>query len=88
VCIKESRHARRNLTGVHLIDADLSGADLSDANLSRATMIGANLRNANLTGAEGVTQSQLDDACGDTNTKLPSGLTIKPCSEDIRGKAQ
>jgi hypothetical protein len=40
---------------------------------------GANLRWANLTGCEGLTQEQLDSACGNEKTKLPQGLTIKKC---------
>jgi hypothetical protein len=32
-----------------------------------------------LSTASGLTQDQLDDACGDEATKLPSGLTIRPC---------
>jgi len=43
----------------------LRGADLIIVPLS-----GADLRGANLSGAEGLTQGQLDDACGDEKTKL------------------
>lgn len=78
-----------NLSRADLSRADLSGADLSadlsGADLSRARLTGANLRSANLTGTdlrgvEGLTQTQLDDlACGDANTKLPRGFTLKPC---------
>lgn len=45
---------------------------------------GANLRHANLSaadlsGANGLTQGQLDGACGDERTQLDPPLTIKPC---------
>jgi uncharacterized protein YjbI with pentapeptide repeats len=50
--------------------ANLRGADLSDADL----------RSAKLSGVRNLTQAQLDKACGDTNTKLPEGLTLNPCS--------
>jgi uncharacterized protein YjbI with pentapeptide repeats len=53
-------------TAPNLTNADLTGAYLSRANLSRA-------RN--------LTQAQLNAACGDTNTKLPEGLTIKQTSD-------
>ena len=43
---------------------DLSGADLSSADLSNA---------------KNLTQMQVEEACGDANTKLPEGLTLKPC---------
>ena len=39
----------------------------------------ANLQGANLTEAKELTQMQLDQACGDTETKLPEGLTIATC---------
>ena len=48
--------------------ADLTGADL-DANLS----------GANLSDAKNLTQEQLDKACGNADTKLPEGLTLKAC---------
>ena len=34
---------------------------------------------ADLTDAKNLTQTQLDKACGDAHTKLPEGLTLKPC---------
>jgi uncharacterized protein YjbI with pentapeptide repeats len=70
-----------NLRGANLRDANqfafgLKPADLSDANLSRADLSGANLPNV-----KNLTQTQLDDACGDANTKLPKGFEpLKPCS--------
>ena len=62
------------LTGADLSGADLSGVNLFEANLSRADLSGANL-----SGARNLLQEQLDAACGDDETKLPEGLTIKPC---------
>jgi hypothetical protein len=75
-----------HLNGAHLNDANLSdaflfGVNLIDADLSGADLTGANLSFANLSGAKNLTQMQLDGACGDTNTKLPEGLSIKPCPE-------
>jgi uncharacterized protein YjbI with pentapeptide repeats len=79
-----------NLSGAHLGVANLSGADLFkasliNANLSGADLSDAKLRDANLSGADlseahGLSQTQLDEACGDANTKLPEGLKPpKPC---------
>jgi hypothetical protein len=91
-----------NLSGATLSDANLSGADLSGANLSvailrgaflsgadlsGAILRGAFLSDANLSGTENLTQTQLDEACGNSNTKLPEGLTLKPCSTAISGRA-
>jgi hypothetical protein len=73
-----------NLGGANLRGADLRGADLRGANLRGANLRGANLRGANLggadlTGVNELTEGQLDQACG-TDAKIPSGLTLKPCS--------
>jgi uncharacterized protein YjbI with pentapeptide repeats len=76
-----------NLRDAKLFRATLVGANLSNANLSNADLSGANLSNANLSNAElrraeSLTQTQLDEACGNADTKLPEGLTIKRCSTD------
>src|SRR5215471_11988433 len=78
--------SRADLSDAKLSDAKLIGADLSDADLGGATLDRAQLGNADLTGANlsdatDLTQTQLDVACGNANTKLPEGL-IKPCSTD------
>ena len=66
-----------NLTGVNLYRADLTGANLTGANLTGAYLSGAYLSSANLSDAENLTQVQLDQACGNADTKLPGGLTLK-----------
>ena len=78
-----------NLTEANLTRADLTEADLAEANLTRADLTGADLSGADLdeadlTGANlfftnGVTQSQLSQACGSHTTKLTEGLRITPC---------
>ena len=83
-----------NLSRASLVGADLSGAGLIGANLSDAGLVGADLSyamllDANLTGADlsgaKLTQTQLDEACGDANTKLPKGLKPpKPCQTTPR----
>ena len=62
-----------NLRGANLTGADLRGADLSLADLSIA----------DLSDATNLTQTQLDTACGTSNTKLVKGLTLKECSVDV-----
>jgi hypothetical protein len=83
-----------NLTKSYLSVVNLSNADLNFANLSNADLLGAvadlsdadlsgaKLNGADLTDAKNLTQTQLDKACGNANTKLPEGLTLKPCSTD------
>ena len=67
-----------NLSGATLIDADLSEVNLNGANLSGAKLDRAILDKADLRDALNLIQGQLDGACGN-QTKLPRGLTIKPC---------
>lgn len=69
-----------NLTGAYLVYADLSGAKLLDATLSNANLNKTDLRGADLRGAKGLTQTQLHEACGNANTELPEGFTLKPCA--------
>jgi uncharacterized protein YjbI with pentapeptide repeats len=81
---------RANLEGAVLSKAKLSHANLKRANLNNANLEMANLTDAalrladlsgaNLKGVKGLTQRQLDTACGDANTVLPKGLTVKSCS--------
>jgi hypothetical protein len=67
---------RANLSGVILSMSDLSGADLRWADLP-----GDNLSEADRPQAIGLTQEQLDKACGDNETKLLPGLTVPICSK-------
>jgi uncharacterized protein YjbI with pentapeptide repeats len=69
--------SRANLRGAYLIGADLSGADLRMADLTGADCRDADLRGADLTDSIFLTQSQIDAAKGDADTKLPPAL-IRP----------
>ena len=64
-----------NLRGAYLIGADLAGADLRMADLIGADFRGADLSGADLTGSIFLTQSQLDAAQGDLDTRLPPSLS-------------
>jgi hypothetical protein len=75
VNLAEARIAKADLT-----DADLTDANLTDANLTGADLTRANLSYADLTGASGLSQAQLDAACGTGVRGLRAGLTLdKPC---------
>ncbi len=70
-----------NLFGADLEDAHLEHANLQGAHLDHADLDGAHLDHAVLTDAVGVTQAQLDLACG-SDVALPAAipkLTLKPC---------
>ena len=64
-----------NVRGAYLIAADLSGADLRVADLLGADLRDADLSGADLTESLFLTQSQLDAAKGDADTKAPPSLT-------------
>ena len=68
-----------NLSGADLTNASLVGAYLDGANLSGANLSGANLSGARLAQATGLTQAQLNRACGDADTVLPGQLRIPAC---------
>ena len=69
-----ARLADANLARSRFTDARLDGADLSGASLDGADLSGASLRTA-----QGLTQAQLDAACGDGRTTLPDELTLRDC---------
>jgi hypothetical protein len=52
----------------------LDGADLTGAKTSITSFLGTDLRHV-----KGLTQAQLDVACGDVKTLLPTGLKIHTC---------
>jgi uncharacterized protein YjbI with pentapeptide repeats len=73
-----------NFTGVSFRDAELSGANLAGAKLDGADLTGAgtsitSFLGTDLTHVKGLTQKQLDVACGDRTTKLPPGLHVHTC---------
>lgn len=83
-----------NVSIANLFGARFSSADFTGANLERSVFVGAylggarfggaNITDANFSGAEladaqNLTQAQLNTACGDASTTLPTGLTIPHC---------
>ena len=85
---------KANLGDAMLAVTDMRQANMAGANLSRANFGSADLRGVDLTGAflyrtilyrtkllyaKGLTQEQLDTACGNETTILPPGLVVRPC---------
>ena len=66
-------------TGANLTHADCVGAYLQGANLAGANLTGTNFSGAEMDRALGLTQAQLNQACGDESTRLPKGLTLPRC---------
>lgn len=64
--------------------ADARRADFRRANFRDADVTGMNFEDADLSGADlrnvrGLTQAQLNAACGDGATQVPRGLRVQPC---------
>src|SRR5262249_55475185 len=83
-----SNHSGRltSYRGGRLTGADLSGAHLNGTFLRDADLSGANLSGAivytSLSGTKGLTQQQLDKACGEGVTvDPPLTFTDKPCPQ-------
>lgn len=74
-----------NFSNATFRGTDLSGANLASANLSNADLTGAimditSIKGTDLRNAKGLTQKQLNQACGDAGTKVPAGLTVRICT--------
>ena len=70
---------RTDFTGANLNEAQLVGAYFGVSQFTGARLRGANLSGADLSNARGLTQDQLNTACGDVTTALPQGLTVPIC---------
>jgi len=73
-----------NFTGVSFKDADLAGANMAGAKMKGADLTGAKTSITSFLGTDlrhvkGLTQAQLDVACGNARTKLPPGLKVHIC---------
>jgi uncharacterized protein YjbI with pentapeptide repeats len=93
--MSEGLFNRSSFVGAKLTGADMyraivprsvfHGADLSAVNFDSAFIYRSRFEGADLSQVKGLTQAQLDSACGDDATKLPPGLTKPtrwPCGED------
>ncbi len=68
-----------NFSRADLTNASFVGTYLEGANFSGATLVGTNFSGAQLSRATGLTQAQLNHACGDDATTLPGSLRIPAC---------
>ena len=68
-----------SFAGADLTNASFVGAYLEGANFSGAKLSGANFSGAQLARARGLSQGQLNAACGDAATDLPAGLRVPAC---------
>jgi uncharacterized protein YjbI with pentapeptide repeats len=68
-----------SFAGANLTNASFVGTYLEGANFRGATLSGVNFSGAEMDRAVGLTQGQLNEACGDEATTLPRGLRIHSC---------
>lgn len=68
-----------SFAGANLTNASFVGAYLQGANFRGATLSGVNFSGAEMDRAVGLSQRQLEGACGDATTTLPRGLRLRPC---------
>lgn len=68
-----------NFNQADLTNASFVGAYLEGSSFAGATLAGTNFSGAQLARATGLSQSQLNRACGDASTTLPGGLRIPAC---------
>ena len=68
-----------NFSGADLTNATLVGADFAGANFKGAKLNGVNLSGSEMEKSVGLSQRQLDAACGDEKTSLPKHLRVPAC---------
>jgi uncharacterized protein YjbI with pentapeptide repeats len=59
--------------------ANFTNADFDGADVTLVNFAGANIAGADLRTAVGLTQAQLNTACGDRRTRLPRGMRVRRC---------
>lgn len=74
-----ARFERAQLVHVDASGADFTRASFAHADVTRMNFGGADLSGADLRHVRGLTQAQLDAACGDRRTRLPRGLSVAQC---------
>ena len=68
-----------NFTGADMTNATFVGAYLQGADFRGAKLAGVNFSGAEMDKAVGLTQRQLNAACGDEKTTLPARLHLPAC---------
>jgi uncharacterized protein YjbI with pentapeptide repeats len=77
--LDEGHFDRASFKNANFFGASLGSAAFPGADFTGATLNHANLAGADLSTAKGLTQAQIDQACGAATTHLPPGLVIHQC---------
>ncbi|RFB04643.1 pentapeptide repeat-containing protein [Parvularcula marina] len=75
----EARFERTDMRQADFSATSFRGAVLLNTKLHGSSLAAANLSGADLSTVLGLTQDQLNRACGDADTRLPEGYTIPSC---------
>jgi len=73
-----------NLRSTNVGRTSFVGARLAGADFTHAFTFGMHIEGSDLSAVKGLTQEQVDAACGDAKTRLPAGLVVSkhwPCAE-------
>jgi uncharacterized protein YjbI with pentapeptide repeats len=80
MCMSYANFSGASFRGTDLSAANLAHAKLDGADLSGAIMDITSIKGTDLRQARGLTQKQLDQACGDADTRVPAGLKVHLCT--------
>lgn len=80
MCMSFADFRGASFRGTDLSGANLAHAILIDADLTGAEMAITSVKGTDLTRVKGLTQAQLDQACGDAGTKVPAGMKVRICT--------
>lgn len=73
-----------NFNNAIFIAAQLQFTEFGTADVSNVDFTAANFSGADLRRVRGITQAQLDQGCGNSDTQLPSGMSIALCPEYLK----
>jgi uncharacterized protein YjbI with pentapeptide repeats len=80
MCMSYADFKGASFRGADMAGANLAHAEVDDADFTGADLSITSIKGTDLSHARGLTQAQLDRACGDADTKAPAGLNVKTCS--------
>lgn len=80
-----ARFDHMNLRNAKLDGAKFHNVKFGNSILIGATMVAADFSKADLSEVQGLQQAQLDTACGDSQTRLPMGLSLAYCERHESG---
>jgi len=80
MCMSYANFSNATFRGTDLSAANLAHANLDGADLTAAKMDITSIKGTDLTRTRGLTQKQLDQACGDADTRVPVGLKVHLCT--------